>query len=98
MADVKVGDRVKRHVYYGMEGGTMLPAEEGTVVYVHPEGRFFTLEFTFTGPYGTRKFRESYPMHSSAEPDSRLAAPVSRPRGAVGQDGKGSKGKFTEHL
>ena len=42
--------------------------------------------------------RESYPMHSSAEPDSRLAAPVSRPRGAVGQDGKGSKGKFTEHL
>ena len=94
MADVKVGDRVKRHVYYGMEGGTMLPAEEGTVVYVHPEGRFFTLEFTFTGPYGTRKFRESYHL----PPPEGSPAPVSRPRGAVGQDGKGSKGKFTEHL
>ena len=47
MADVKVGDRVKRHVYYGMEGGTLLPPEKGRVVYIHPEGRFFTAEFTF---------------------------------------------------
>lgn len=62
MADVKVGDRVKRRINYGMEGGTMLPAEEGTVVYVHPEGRFYTVEFTFPGrePGEVRKFREAY--------------------------------------
>ena len=94
MADVKVGDRVKRHVYYGMEGGTMLPAEEGTVVYVHPEGRFFTLEFTFTGPYGTRKFRESYHL----PPPEGSPAPVSRPRGSVDQDGGKAAGRFAENL
>ena len=56
MADVKLGDRVRARINYGMEGGGLLPAEEGTVVYVHPEGRFYTVEFTF--PKG--KFREAY--------------------------------------
>ena len=53
---VSVGDRVRARINYGMEGGGLLPAEEGTVVYVHPEGRFYTVEFTF--PKG--RFRESY--------------------------------------
>lgn len=57
----KVGDRVRRRIEYGMNGGTLLPPERGTVVYVHPEGRFYTVEFTFTGRGGrVRKFRESY--------------------------------------
>lgn len=60
---IKVGDRVRRHIEYGMEGGGLLPMEEGVVVYVHPEGRFYTVEFTFPGKDGgVRKFRESYPM------------------------------------
>ena len=56
---VSVGDRVMRKIYYG-DGGGLLPAEEGTVVYVHPEGRFYTVEFTFPGAWGVRKFREAY--------------------------------------
>ena len=56
----KVGDTVKRRIAYGMNGGTLLPAERGTVVYVHPEGRFYTVEFTFPSPWGVRRFRESY--------------------------------------
>ena len=57
----KVGDQVRRRIEYGMNGGTLLPPERGTVVYVHPEGRFYTVEFTFTGRGGrVRKFCESY--------------------------------------
>lgn len=62
---IKVGDRVRRHIEYGMEGGGLLPEEEGVVVYVHPEGRFYTVEFTFPGqwyPWEVRRFRESYIM------------------------------------
>ena len=60
---IKVGDRIKRHIEYGMEGGTLLPAEEGTVIYVHPKGRFYTVEYTFPGRDGrVQRFRESYIM------------------------------------
>ena len=56
----KVGDKVKRRISYGMNGGTILPPEIGEVVYVHPEGRFYTVKFTFPSRWGTRSFRESY--------------------------------------
>jgi len=56
----KVGDKVKRRISYGMNGGTILPPEIGEVVYVHPEGRFYTVKFTFSSRWGTRSFRESY--------------------------------------
>ena len=61
---INVGDRVRRHIEYGMEGGSMLPAEEGVVVYVHPEGRFYTVEFSFPGkePWERWKIREAYIM------------------------------------
>ena len=75
--DIKVGDRVRRRVEYGMEGGTLLPAEEGTVVYVHPQGRFYTVEFTFTARDGrVERFRESY-FPDRTEPKTREG----RPRG-----------------
>ena len=61
MAGIKLGDRIRQRIHYGMNGGTMLPSEEGTVVYIHPEGRFYTLEFTFPNRWGrVQKFRESY--------------------------------------
>lgn len=65
MAELKVGDRVHRQVEYGMDGGRDLPPEEGTVVYAHPEGRFYTVEFKF--PYGgeVRTFREAYIAHET---------------------------------
>lgn len=34
----------------------------GYVVYVHPERRFFTAEFTFGGIGGTNQIRESFGM------------------------------------
>ncbi len=91
---VKLGDRIKARITYGMEGGTMLPREEGTVVYIHPEGRFYTLEFTFPGPRGVRKFRESYHLPPPEGPP----APASRPRGSVDQDGGRTAGRFAENL
>ena len=73
MADIKLGDRIRARISYGMEGGGTLPTEEGTVVYIHPEGRFFTLEFTFPNRYGgVQKFREAYIMDP---PPERIAPP-----------------------
>ena len=63
---IQLGDILTAKVHYGMEGGVMLPPEKGRVVYIHPEGRFFTLEFTF--PKGS--FRESYPLRG------RVAGPM----------------------
>lgn len=58
---MKIGDKVKRKIHYGCEGGSMLPAESGTVVYVHPKGLYYTVEFEFEGRHGMEKIRESYP-------------------------------------
>ena len=55
---MKVGDKIKRKIEYGAEYGSNLPPEEGVVVYIHPQNRYYTVEFTF--PKG--KIRESYPM------------------------------------
>lgn len=93
--EVKVGDRVKRRIEYGMEGGTMLPAEWGTVVYVHPEGRFYTVEFTFPYDGEVRKFRESYHMDPPRPSES---LPAGKPRGSVDQDGGRTAGRFAENL
>ena len=58
---IKVGDKVKKKIHYGAEGGGMLPPEEGTVVYVHPRGLYYTVEFTFESRHGMTTLRESYP-------------------------------------
>ena len=93
MADVRLGDRVRARINYGMEGGGLLPAEEGTVVYVHPEGRFYTVEFTF--PKG--KFREAYLL----PPDPGRLAPKPHPVHAGAHykwDAKRALGKYLETL
>ena len=53
---IRLGDEITAKVNYGMEGGTLLPPEKGRVVYIHPEGRFFTAEFRFE----RGSFRESF--------------------------------------
>lgn len=53
---IHLGDEITARINYGMEGGTLLPPEKGRVVYIHPEGRFFTAEFTFA----KGSFRESF--------------------------------------
>lgn len=79
---IRLGDRIKARVNYGPEGGTMLPPETGTVVYIHPLGRFYTLRFDFA----MGSFRESFPIRNrieapmpGAEPGlSNLAGPRAR--------------------
>lgn len=55
-AGIRLGAEILAPIEYGMEGGTRLPPERGRVVYIHPEGRFYTLEFTFE----RGSFRESF--------------------------------------
>lgn len=52
----RVGDVVTAKIEYGMTGGSNLPPQQGRVIYVHPEGRYITVEFTFD--IGT--IRQSY--------------------------------------
>lgn len=94
MADIKLGDRIKARINYGMEGGGLLPKEEGIVVYVHPKGRFFTLEFTFPGPEGPQRFRESYIMDPAP---STLAPELTYPT-AWRRKSSGALGKYLESL
>lgn len=56
--NIRLGDEILAKIEYGMTGGSMLPPEKGRVVYIHPEGRFYTLEFRFD----RGSFRESYPL------------------------------------
>lgn len=56
---MKVGDKITCRTEVGQQ--------EGTVVYIHPKGRFFTAAFTIQrkGLFGltqTYSFRESFPM------------------------------------
>lgn len=44
---MNVGDEVKTRLEYGMQGHLQEPVETGTVVYMHPEGRYYTAEFAF---------------------------------------------------
>ena len=93
--DVKPGDRVRRRI--NTEGGSLLPPEEGVVVYVHPLGRYFTLEFIFTRPDGrTTRVREAYILPREAGDDG---MPPRRPKqGAVAQDCPPPRGRWVSHL
>ena len=51
--DVKLGDEIVKEPRSGEGKG---PARVGRVVYVHPEGRYYTLEFTCE----RGRFRESF--------------------------------------
>lgn len=62
---MKLGDKITKPVHWleiepsGRRGGGNMRKHEvatGTVVYIHPKGRFYTLEFTFPGG----SFRESF--------------------------------------
>lgn len=95
MADIKLGDRMKARVHYGMEGGSTLPAEEGTVVYIHPEGRFFTLEFSFPDRHGgVQKFREAYIM--DPPPEMLAQRPEAFPRLGRHHKQNGALGEYLE--
>ena len=60
---VKVGDIVERPVWYG-QGATITAPMRGTVVYVHPEGRYYTVEYEYFRNGERRPIRESYPLRN----------------------------------
>ena len=66
MDDLKIGDRVRARPNVGFELG-QLPEMTGTVVYIHPERRFYTAEFSFDGPFGRRSFREAFILPPDAD-------------------------------
>lgn len=53
---MNIGDRIPCKVRFGEELDTKYANQTGTVVYIHPEGRYYTCEITVDGG----KFRESY--------------------------------------
>lgn len=55
--DVKLDDEIVKEPRSGEGKG---PAHVGRVVYVHPEGRYYTLEFTYDNRHGPESFRESF--------------------------------------
>lgn len=60
----KVGDKIKE-IYnsHGVVNVEKTPIE-AVVIYVHPKGRFYTVEFNFGG----KKVRESYTVRSDINP------------------------------
>lgn len=56
---VELGEIVMRPVYYG-QGFAPTAPEPGKVVYIHPEGRWYTVEFTYWRNGRRETFRESY--------------------------------------
>jgi len=70
---IALGDRITAMVEFGMAHGPM--PMTGTVVYIHPEGRYFSLEFeTDKG-----RFRQAYVLHGriasglwDAEPETNM--------------------------
>lgn len=60
MKTLQIGDKV---VQRPTCGDHEQPVKVGRVVYIHPEKRFYTLEFEFESRYGYGTFRESYIWH-----------------------------------
>ena len=92
---MKVGDIVWKQPEFGMAGGQQsVPPQEARVVYIHPQRRFYSVEFTFTRGGVTRSFRQAYPLRNriTAVADGVKSEPLSErpkhPRGAVDQISK----------
>ncbi len=91
---MNLGDKIQKQIYTGPEGGSLLPAEIGTVVYIHPEGRFYTLEFKFERHGQVGAVRESYLFPVPAG-SSRSAH---GPKGAVAQEAAAPRGGYLRHI
>ena len=65
MVAVRVGDRVTRRPQFPRRAGNRIPEAlrhpelRGTVVYVHPEGRYHVVSFPTRD--GSGEFREAFP-------------------------------------
>lgn len=92
---MNVGDIVwKRPEFGASKGQQSVPPLEARVVYIHPQRRFYSVEFTFTRSGVTRSFRQAYPLRnritastSDVRPET-LSEKPKHPRGAVDQISK----------
>lgn len=90
-----VGDIVwKRPEFGAAKGQQSVPPQEARVVYIHPQRRFYSVEFTFTRGGVTRSFRQAYPLRNritastgDVRPET-LSERPKHPRGAVDQISK----------
>ena len=90
-----VGDIVwKRPEFGAAKGQQSVPPQEARVVYIHPQRRFYSVEFTFTRGGVTRSFRQAYPLRNritastgDVRPET-LSEKPRHPRGAVDQISK----------
>ena len=99
---MKIGDKIRRKISFGAEYSSSQPIREGVVVYIHPERRFYTLEFTFRKGGTVRKFRESYPMKNRItqprfESEGKQGNGPRLP-GEVPERRKEKKGKYLNHI
>lgn len=63
--DYKVGDKLKKLVHTNINGAIREARPDPCeVIFVHPKGRFYTVEFE----YGGVKVRESYTVRSDVNP------------------------------
>lgn len=64
LIDYKVGDKIKEIYHsHGVVNAEIVPIK-GEVIYVHPKGRFYSVQFDFGG----RKVVESYTVRSDINP------------------------------
>lgn len=90
-----VGDIVwKRPEFGAAKGQQSVPPQEARVVYIHPQRRFYSVEFTFTRGGVTRSFRQAYPLRNritastgDVKPET-LSERPKHPRGAVDQSSR----------
>ena len=88
---MNIGETVYKKCEFGMAGGQNVPPLPGRIVYIHPDRRFYSVEFIFPWNGGERRFRESYPLRNRITAASDRVTPETisdrptHPRGAVAQ-------------
>lgn len=91
---MKVGDVVYKKIDFGMEAATSVPPQRGVVTYIHPQRRFYRVEFSFPWGGEVRRFSQCYPLRNRITAASDRVTPETisdrptHPRGAVAQEWK----------
>ena len=87
---MKIGDRIKARPMAGVSRGEPM---EGVVVYIHPEGRYYTLEFTYRRFDQVGRIRESFFFQQEPEETIHHGRHYGA-RGSVAQGAKEKQGHY----
>ena len=94
-AAVKIGDEV---VQRPTAGDHRCEVRKGRVVYIHPEGRFYTLEFTYERGSVSGTFRESFLTGQGIDDPTDWWATETKPRGSVAQSEPPNRHRWLENI